>query len=70
MNYLLQGAPPDQLEGLKSGYAYDVDFSKWKPVKIQGYIGHGNDMRTAYAGTGQYTPLSGTGEYTPLAGTD
>ena len=69
MNYLLQGAPPDQLEILKSGYAYDVNFSKWKPVKIQGYIGHGNDMRAAYAGTGQYTPLSGTGQYTPLSGT-
>ena len=26
MNYLLQGAPPDQLEILKTGNAYDIDF--------------------------------------------
>lgn len=58
MNYLLQGAPPDQLEILRSGHTNNIDFSKWKPVKIQGYIGRGKDMQAALAGTGQYVPES------------
>lgn len=71
MNYLLQGAPPDQLEILKSGHLHEVDFSGWKPVKIQGYIGKGSDIRAATAGTGYYdgnipngNNSVGTGEYT------
>jgi len=66
MNYLLQGAPPDQLQILRDGLLNDIDFVKWNPVKIQGYIGQDEGYRNSTAGTGSYTPsASSTGEYVP-----
>lgn len=64
MNYLLQGAPLDQLQILQNGHLSDVDFSKWKPVQIKGYVGQDEGMRASMAGTGEYDP-NGTGEYVP-----
>ena len=62
MNYLLQGAPPDQIEILRNDYIRNVVFNKWTPVKIKGYVGQDPNMRASIAGTGSYTP-AGTGEY-------
>lgn len=53
MNYLLRGAPPDQVQELQNG-GTAIDFSKWSPVKIQAYVGRSPEMAAAYAGTGQY----------------
>lgn len=64
MNYLLQGAPLDQLQILQTGHLSDIDFTKWKPVKIKGYVGQDAGMRASMAGTGEYDP-NGTGEYVP-----
>jgi hypothetical protein len=36
--YLLQGAPQEDIEALKNGNA-NVDFGRWKPVKIKAYVG-------------------------------
>lgn len=48
MNYLVTGAPEDQLEMLKnsSDVVQGLDFSKWKPVKIMAYIGRGPEIRS------------------------
>lgn len=37
------GAPPDQIQILKSGENLDkLDFSKWKPVKLNAFVGEKN----------------------------
>lgn len=41
MNYLLSGASPEEKEALMQGNmsAYEVDYDKWRPVKIKAYVG-------------------------------
>ena len=41
MNYLLSGAPPEIKQALISGEtsAYDIEYDKWRPVKIKAYVG-------------------------------
>jgi len=40
-NYLLSGAPPEEANAIRNGTlnALDVDYSRWKPVKIKAFIG-------------------------------
>jgi hypothetical protein len=33
------GAPPDQIELIKNGKMYAVDFTRWKPVRIRAWVG-------------------------------
>lgn len=67
MNYLLQGAPADQIDALKRGDIRSVDFTKWSPVQIRAYVGQGQKIRSMLAGTGTYVSdsMPGTGDYTP-----
>jgi hypothetical protein len=65
MNYLLKGAPPDQLESLKNGNLKDIDFYKWHPVQVQGYVGEDEAYQTSNVGTGHYEPSDSTGNYVP-----
>lgn len=67
MNYLLSGAPKDQIEVLQNGYISDLNFDLWKPVLLKAYIGRGPRVQAAMAGTGVYQP-GGTGEYVPQNG--
>lgn len=62
MNYLVSGAPPDQIEALQRGDSEAIDFNKWQPVMIQAYVGRGPEVQRAMAGTGEYVPpqLRGT----------
>lgn len=45
MSYLLyladpsKGAPPDQIEFLKKGDTMHLDFTRWRPVVLQAYVG-------------------------------
>ena len=47
-SYLLQGAPPDQLELIKNGQTANLDFSKWRPIKIKAYIGRKANTQNPY----------------------
>jgi hypothetical protein len=38
-SYLLQGAPPEQVQFLQSGQMDKVNFGQWKPVSINAYVG-------------------------------
>lgn len=66
MSMLLKGAPPDQMNTLRSGYIQDVNFDNWKPVLIKAYSTEGQDSQSLI-GTGEYVPTGdvGTGEYNP-----
>lgn len=56
MNYLLTGCPADQLENLKNGISENIDFSRWKPVRIKAYIGKGPETQKAInTGTGRWS---------------
>lgn len=56
MNYLLRGAPKDQLDMLRNQQIDNINFSKWFPVKLQGYIARSPEVLRATAGTGDFTP--------------
>jgi hypothetical protein len=47
-SYLLQGAPPEEIEKLRHGDIANLDFTKWQPIKIKAYVGirnqDGQDM--------------------------
>lgn len=53
MNYLLRGAPPDQLNSLRNGNIRNLDYSQWYPIKIKAYVGKGPEIQHALAGTGK-----------------
>lgn len=44
-SYLLQGAPPDQLQLLQSGQTKGLNLGLWQPVSINAYVGRKSDVR-------------------------
>jgi hypothetical protein len=75
MNYLLSGCPRDQMLLIHAGQTDDLDYAKWRPVRLLGYIGRNPDMMQwnktfqNLHGTGDYDASAvgdtgGTGDYT------
>lgn len=59
--YLLRSAPPQDMEGIRSGDFSKVDFRRWKPVVVKAYIGVMPNTPNPYIGGPSSPP-----PYTPM----